>query len=91
MTMTWTFEGYWTVVLGAYRDPSDVVREFDLEADRRGLDEWLGQSEAVSASAGCIEIPGEWAAFHARALEMLIAAAESLDAKRERDEYAGRA
>ena len=74
MSKTWDFEGYWNTVLGANRIADDVVREFALTADRRGLDEWLGHAEAEAlAVGGESTVPEEWTGFHARALEALCA------------------
>lgn len=75
MSKPWDFEGYWNVVLGANRSAANVVREFGLiPATRHGLDEWLGTAEAEAlAMGGVSEIPAEWSAHHARALDMLCA------------------
>lgn len=68
-----TFEGYWNVVLGANRSADDVVREFSLDpADRRGVDEWLGNAECEALLfGGDPSMPAEWADFHSRALDAL--------------------
>jgi hypothetical protein len=67
-------------VLGAHRDASDVVNEFALTADKRALDEWLGEAEAAAWSAGAAggELPDTWQAYHQRALTELLEAAEAL-------------
>ncbi len=71
---TWDFDGYWNTVLGAGRSAADVVREFELT--RLGLDEWLGFAESeVLAVGGLTDVPEEWTAHHARALDMLFDAA----------------
>jgi len=74
MSANWTFEGYWNVVLGTGRNPSDVVREFDLDiTDRAGLDEWLGSAEAEAWAMGGNDhpVPVEWVEYHERALSLL--------------------
>lgn len=42
----------WTTVMGN-RTPAAVVRDFDLSADRRSLDQWLGEAE----SEACLQAP----------------------------------
>ena len=84
-TKTWTYEGYWNAVLGDKRSAAQVVAEFDLVADRHGLDEWLGHAEDAACSAGGLDPFGteveQWDPFHARALDELLAAAnETSDA-----------
>jgi hypothetical protein len=74
----WTYEGYWSAVLGAYRDADGVVHEFALVAE--GLDEWLGVAEAEAWNRGGgkhDELPEEWRGFHTRALAELTSAAEA--------------
>ncbi len=73
----WTFKGYWNTVLGATRTAADVVNEFDLTGDERGLDEWLGTAEAAAWSAGGHrgDLPEEWSLHHTCALAELVAAA----------------
>ena len=73
---TWTYEGYWNVVLGDKRDAARVVGEFQLDpTNRRGLDEWLGGAEATAWSEGGDEhdMPAEWRDFHGKALGELCA------------------
>lgn len=84
--MTWDYEGYWNVVLGANRSPGDVIREFDLVA--QGLDEWLGHAESEAWSAGGEggEMPAEWGTFHARALRELGAAVEATEDEDDEDD-----
>lgn len=70
MSTTWTYEGYWTAVIGALTT-GHAAGEFGLDpSDVRGLDEWLGLAEAeawrVGGDGG--ELPESWAEFHARAL-----------------------
>jgi hypothetical protein len=81
MKMTWNFEGYWNTVMGPTRSAGDIVREFELGAGRRGLDEWLGEAEMEAWMAGGNsvrdELPEEWAEFHARALDMLCEVTEA--------------
>jgi hypothetical protein len=72
----WTYDGYWAAVLGASRTAGEVVREFDLvggDDGERGLDEWLGHSEAEAWSQGAEggDLPEEWVGYHARALREL--------------------
>lgn len=78
-TKTWDFEGYWNVVLGERRSAAQVVAEFDLTADRRGLDGWLGHAEDAACTAGGLDTDGDevaqWDPHHARALDELLAAA----------------
>ena len=72
----WSYEDYWSGVLGSRRTAEDVVHEFDLVAD--GLDEWLGNAEAESWSflqRG--DLPEAWGPFHARALAELTVAANA--------------
>lgn len=67
---------YWDAVVG-YRGADEVVDEFDLSADRRGLDEWLGHCEEDARATLCLsELPEEWARHHRDALDELLAAAE---------------
>lgn len=70
----WDFEGYWSAVLGAYRDADGVVWDFDLDpTDERGLDQWLGEAEVeawrVGGDGG--PMPACWTQFHAMALAEL--------------------
>ena len=70
----WSYEDYWSGVLGAHRTAEEVVHEFELVAD--GLDEWLGNAESESWSflqRG--DLPAEWGPLHARALAELTEAA----------------
>jgi hypothetical protein len=75
----WTYERYWNAVIGEKHTADGAVHEFELlkGADRRGLDEWLGEAEEIAFSAGK-SMPSEddGRAFHARALNALIEATE---------------
>lgn len=71
---TWTYEGYFSTVLGAHANRDSLAADFSLDlSDRRGLDEWLGTAEseawAVGGQPGAM--PEEWSAFHAKALNYL--------------------
>jgi hypothetical protein len=72
----WTYEGYWSAVLGANRSAADVVREFALVP--AGLDEWLGTAEAEAAAMGNLHgVPDAWGGFHGRAIDALAKAFEA--------------
>jgi hypothetical protein len=76
-TSTWTWEGYWNVVLGASRTPAQVVTEFYLVEIDYLLDEWLCVAEVEALAAGGLaKAPPEWAEFRARTLQVLRAAIE---------------
>jgi hypothetical protein len=70
----WTYEKYWTAVLGGHCDAARVVSERDLYL--LGLSEWLGraETEAWRAQGYPGDLPEGWAAFHARALDELVRA-----------------
>ena len=75
MTTAWTYDGYWTAVLGM-RNADEVRAEFGLDvSDRRGLDEWLSLAEVeawrIGGEGG--DLPEEWRVFHTRALADLAA------------------
>ena len=73
----WTYLGFWNVVLGATRDAEQVIREFELDpTDRRGLDQWLAESEAAAWFEGNLggPIPESWKTFHVMALDELCGA-----------------
>ena len=75
----WTYEDYWNIVMGPYRSAADVSREFDLSSSptqgHGSIDEWLGHAEVEAWTVGDNEapLPKEWADFHARAVETLMA------------------
>ena len=74
----WTYEGYWTAVLGPF-SADDVVCEFDLVDPGPGLDVWLCHAEVEAwAQGGEVgDLPEEWTGYHARALGELRAALEA--------------
>lgn len=76
---SWSYEGYWNVVLGHTRSPHNVVSEFGLVNDRRSLDEWLGHAEEEAIHYGRlnrVETLKDWEGHHARALDELMLATE---------------
>ncbi|HMV67778.1 MAG TPA: hypothetical protein PLT98_04355 [Thauera aminoaromatica] len=76
----WTYEEYWSVVLGQ-GSASEIVAEYDLTAsDSRGLSEWLGQAEAEAWRVGGngAPVPSEWAEYHQRTLVELTGACEEV-------------
>ena len=71
---TWTYEGYFSTVLGAHSNRESLASDFDLDlSNRSGLDQWLGNAEseawAIGGQPG--DIPEEWTDFHAKALDYL--------------------
>lgn len=70
---TWTYDGYWAVVIGGHRDASDVVNEFELiGGPPHDIDEWLGTAEEAARVEGELDAtPEEWSGFYRRALEEL--------------------
>lgn len=73
-TKTWTYEGYFSTVLGAHANRDSLASDFSLDlSDRRGLDAWLGTAESEAWTMGGEQgsIPDEWTAFHAKALDYL--------------------
>lgn len=78
VTRAWTYDGYWNVVLGANRGPTEVVTDFELDPrDRPGLCEWLGHAEAEAWRVGGegSPIPDVWTEYHRRAVEALAGVA----------------
>lgn len=77
----WSFDGYWNVVVGANRNASDAVREFDLApGDDSGFSEWLSEAESIAWTAGGHSgepVPEEWTEYHDRAVRLLADAANS--------------
>jgi hypothetical protein len=74
---TWTYEGYWNIVLGPYRSAAQVIREFDLlSASERKVDEWLGIAESEAWAMGGLDgnMKTVWAPFHAQTLVKLLEA-----------------
>ena len=67
----WTYDGYYTAVIGEL-GPASIVAEFGLDpSDRQGLSEWIGNAEHEAAAAAGIGIPAEWADHHVKALDEL--------------------
>jgi hypothetical protein len=86
---SWTFERYWSAVLGE-GEPADVLARIEWLPIplRPGLHDWLGRAEQKawkraggSASSG---MPEEWAEHHRRALEALVEAGEDATRKVQR-------
>ena len=76
-THAWTFDGYWTTVIGDM-DAGAACAAFDLEAgDLRGFSEWLGEAERTAWIAGGLDgdMADAWGAHHDRAARMLQSAA----------------
>ncbi len=75
------YSAYWSAVFDV-RCAETVLKEFDLLAsDHLALDLWIGHAEADAwDEVGEGDIPDEWSAFHARALEELSDASKAAPA-----------
>ena len=50
---TWTYEGYFSTVLGAHSSRESLAADFALDlSDRSGLDTWLGTAESEAWAVG---------------------------------------
>lgn len=74
-TTKWTFAGYWNTVLGNI-SAAAALESYDMRSgDRQGLSTWLGEAEEAAWLAGRQggKVPGEWADFHEKALDLIEA------------------
>jgi hypothetical protein len=80
-TKAWTFDGYWTAVVGDV-DAAGAVDQNDLvPGDFRGFSEWLGAAECAAWADGGGEgdMGDAWGTFHHKAARMLMDAANAKD------------
>ncbi len=77
MGRSWTYEEYWSRVVGPDRSAADAIREFKLSAcDEAAIGEWLCLAEDAvwDECEGDGELPVEWDEHHRRALRALVEA-----------------
>jgi hypothetical protein len=78
-TTAWTFDAYWTTVIGDI-DAASAVATFDLvPGDFRGFSEWLGTAELEAWRVGGLsgDMADAWGEHHDKAARALMDAANA--------------